>query len=68
LDLGLDRFVLGSGLERVGVHAQQSEECLAAAIGQENAKGESSKYGTGETYKIHRVHGGIPICLLSTNL
>jgi hypothetical protein len=50
------------------VHAQQSEECLAAAIGQENAKGEGSKYSTGETNEIHRVHGGIPIRLLSTNL
>jgi hypothetical protein len=58
LDLSLNRFVLRSRLERVGMHAQQSEESLAAAIGQENAKGESSKYGTGETYEIHRIHGG----------
>jgi hypothetical protein len=49
LNLGFDRFALCSRLQRVGVHAQQSEECLAAAIGQENAKGKSSKYGTGKT-------------------
>jgi hypothetical protein len=49
LDLRLNRFVLRSRLQRMGVHAQQSEQGLAAAIGQENAKGESGKYGTGKT-------------------
>jgi hypothetical protein len=49
LNLGFDRFALCSRLQRVGVHTQQSEECLAAAIGQENAKGKSGKYGTGKT-------------------
>jgi hypothetical protein len=49
LDLRFNRVALGARLQRMGVHPQHCEECLAAAIGQENAKGESSKYGTGKT-------------------
>ena len=54
LDLGLNPLALRSmlsrtGLQCLGVHAQHCEQCLAAGIGQEDAKGESGKYGTGET-------------------
>jgi hypothetical protein len=48
LDLRLNRVAaLGDGAERLGVHAKHCEQCLAAGVSQENAKGESSKYSTG---------------------
>jgi hypothetical protein len=49
LNLRLNRIVLRSGLQRTGVHAEHCKQRLAAAIGQENAKGEGGKYSTGKT-------------------
>jgi hypothetical protein len=31
------------------MHAQHGEECLAAVVSEENAKGESGKYSTGKS-------------------
>jgi hypothetical protein len=49
----LDLCLYGAGLRDrmagIGMHAQHREECLAAVVGQKNAKGESGKYSTGKS-------------------
>jgi hypothetical protein len=48
LDLRLNGVGFRDRLERIGVHTQHCEKCLAAVVSEENAKGESGKYSTGE--------------------
>jgi hypothetical protein len=55
-------------MKRSGVHPEQREQSLAAAVGQQNAKSKGGNYGTGKTQKIHYVHDGIPLSFFSIQL
>jgi hypothetical protein len=56
LNLALDSGDGRYPVQGARVVAQHREEGLAAGIGQQNAKGQGSKYSAGKTQKIHRVH------------